>query len=130
MQNTVSAPPRSASTAGGDADPDMLAGMQAALATATAELMATIQDGGSPVSPDSLAVDASVSAMRLAGTSDDAAHELPEHAAGAAPRVSSVPEMPDEDIDDEMLEEMDRILVNMHMHSLSMMFFACFLNIF
>ena len=37
----------------GDADPDMLAGMQAALATATAELMATIQDGGSPA-PDSL----------------------------------------------------------------------------
>ena len=36
-----------------DADPDMLAGMQAALATATAELMATIQDGGSPA-PDSL----------------------------------------------------------------------------
>ena len=126
MQNTVSAPPRSASTAGGDADPDMLAGMQAALATATAELMATIQEDP----PDSLAVDASVPAMRVAGTSDDAAHELPEHAAGAAPRVSSVPEMPDEDIDDEMLEEMDRILVNMHMHSLSMMFFACFLNIF
>ena len=44
---------RPASTAGGDADPDMLAGMQAALATATAELMATIQDGGSPA-PDSL----------------------------------------------------------------------------